>query len=52
MRQLKVPPDLAGVRIERDNGRRKQILLRTMTAVLLRRRLADGQEDQPALGID
>ena len=52
VRQLKVPADFAGVGIERDDRRGIQILLRAMAAVVLRRRLADRQEDQPALGVD
>ena len=52
VRELKVPADLSSAGIDRDDRRTIQILLRTMAAVVLSRRLTDGQEDQAACGIE
>ena len=52
VRQLKVPTDPAGIRIERHDRRGIQILLRAMAAVVLRCRLTDWQEYQTPFGVD
>src|SRR5581483_9732193 len=45
MRELVMPDAFTGLDIEADDGRRKQIIARTLSAVLIARRAFDGNVD-------